>query len=51
MQASRTVIGAYQALMLWYLAALLFLYPYGVSMGEEASLRFSYIFAVVAMLV
>ena len=51
MQASRTVIGAYQALMLWYLAALLFLYPYGVSMGEEASLRFSDIFAVVAMLV
>jgi hypothetical protein len=49
MPAGRTVIGTYQTLMLWYLVALLYLYPYGISMGEEASLRFPDIFAVLAV--
>ncbi len=50
MAPGRTVVAAYQALMLWYLAALLFLYPYGISLGEDASVRLPDIFAVLALL-
>jgi hypothetical protein len=46
-----TLVSACQRVAGWYLVALLFLYPYGVSLGDEASLRLSDLFALLALVV
>jgi hypothetical protein len=46
-----TLALAYQRIVAWYLVALLYLYPYGVAIGGEASLRLSDPFALLAMVV
>ena len=46
-----TLIGTYQSLVVWYLISLLYLYPYGISVGAEASLRVPDVFAILAILV
>ena len=46
-----TLISAYQRVAGWYLVALLYLYPYGVSLGDDASLRLSDLFALLALVV
>ena len=46
-----TLVSAYQRIVVWYVVAMLFLYPYGLSLGEEASLRFSDPFAMLAIAV
>lgn len=46
-----TLVSAYQRIVAWYVVALLFLYPYGLSLGEEASLRLSDPFAMLAIAV
>jgi hypothetical protein len=35
----RSLAGAYEILVLVYLASLLYVYPYGISLGAEASIR------------
>jgi hypothetical protein len=42
-------VAAYERLLLWYLASLLFLYPYGVTVGGEASLRPTDLLALMAV--
>jgi hypothetical protein len=44
-----TLVSAYQRVAGWYLVALLYVYPYGISFGEEASLRLSDLFALLAL--
>jgi len=46
-----TLVSACQRIAGWYLVALLYLYPYGVSLGDEASLRLSDLFALLALVV
>jgi hypothetical protein len=46
-----TLVSACQRVAGWYLVALLFLYPYGISLGDEASLRLSDLFALLALVV
>ncbi|MGH8223101.1 MAG: hypothetical protein ACREQZ_09010 [Woeseiaceae bacterium] len=46
-----TLIGTYQSLVVWYLISLLYLYPYGISVSDEASLRVPDLLAVLAILV
>jgi hypothetical protein len=38
-EAGRSVAGAYEILLLFYLTSLLYAYPYGVTLGAEASIR------------
>lgn len=51
MTGGTTLVSAYQRLAGWYLIALLFLYPYGISLGDDASVRLSDLFALLAMAV
>jgi hypothetical protein len=46
-----TLVSVYQRVALWYLVSLLFLYPYGISLGEEAHLRLSDLFAMLAIVI
>ena len=49
MTGSGTLVSAYQRVAGWYLVALLYVYPYGISFGDEASLRLSDLFALLAV--
>ena len=51
MTGGGTLVSAYQRVAGWYLVALLYVYPYGISFGDEASLRISDLFALIAMAV
>ncbi|HKX99193.1 MAG TPA: O-antigen ligase family protein [Steroidobacteraceae bacterium] len=51
MTGGGTLVSAYQRVAGWYLVALLYVYPYGVSFGDEASIRLSDLFALLAMAV
>ena len=51
MTGGGTLVSAYQRVAGWYLVALLYVYPYGVSFGDEASIRVSDLFALLAMAV
>ena len=51
MTGGGTLVSAYQRVAGWYLVALLYVYPYGISFGDEASIRLSDVFALLAMAV
>lgn len=42
-------VAVYERLLLWYLASLLFLYPYGIVVGGEASMRPTDLLALAAI--
>lgn len=44
------LVGAYETLVLAYLAVLLFLHPYGIAVSEDANFRFPDVFALVALM-
>jgi len=46
-----SLVSAYQRIVVWYVVAVLFLYPYGVTIGDGANLRLSDLFALLALVV
>lgn len=51
MTGDSTLATAYQRVVAWYVVALLFLYPYGITLGADANVRLSDLFALLALLV